>query len=90
MQRNQTETNPGTNVTTYALSPEERAGITKLAQNIAQAKLQIYDLNVQLEAAQRVRDQAEARLAGALAMLCDAHGMTQAELAPDFSTLTQK
>jgi hypothetical protein len=74
--------------TSYALTAEERAVMQGLASNAAQTKLQVYELNMQLEQAQRARDEASAALQGALILLANAHNLPGAALSQDFTTLT--
>jgi hypothetical protein len=71
----------------YDLSPGERSTAAGLMQQIAAAKLAVYELNCQLEKAQHERDAAEARFQGMLQFLANSHGMSVATLAPDYSRI---
>ena len=80
----------------YPLTPEERAGLQGLANQVSAAQLAVYARNVEIEAmkeklaaALRDVDAANARFNGALAFLLSAHGFTRGQLAQDFSTLVE-
>lgn len=71
----------------YALSDGERAELQALNSQVNSAKLAVYSLNVQLEAALKEVASTEARWLGALGLLATAHGMDKVILAPDLSRI---
>jgi hypothetical protein len=80
--------------TSYELTEAEYTHVIAVGNRIAQAKLYVYDLNVQLEELQKkiriaVADvnATDQSLGGALSILADAHGFKQAKLSQDMKTL---
>jgi len=73
----------------YSLSDQERASLQSLNTQALAAKLAVYQLNEQLEAARAEVKATEARWNGALQMLANANGMQSAQLAPDHSKITR-
>jgi hypothetical protein len=74
----------------YRLTEAEQLSMQQLDGQLQRAKAQIFDLNVQLELAQKTLMTAEARFHGAAAMLTDARGWKTGQFAPDFSRYTRK
>ena len=74
----------------YQLTAAERNTLQALHSAVAEKKLRVYELNVQLEAAQKERDATVALFQGALAMLANGHEMPGATLNPEFTILTAK
>ena len=86
------DTNETTNspATTYPLEAVERQTLLELNSAVAQQKIRIHDLNVELETAQRAREAATAMFQGALAMIANTHGMQGGQLSPDFTVITRQ
>lgn len=79
-----------TKQTEYKLAESERMVLLNLGNAVAQRKLAIYGLDMQLEVEQRERDTAEARFSGALSMIAESHGIHNGQIAPDFSIITEQ
>jgi len=71
----------------YRLTKEEKQTLLDLNTIAANQKLQVYELNMQLEQAQATRDKAESMFQGALSMLANAHGLPGGQLSSDFTIL---
>ena len=78
----QQSTDPG-----YTLTPGEQMGFQSMNQQVLHAKLVVYNLNAALEKALKEVDRAEAQFGGALSFLANAHGMSAAQITPDFSRI---
>lgn len=82
---NQTEKTPSG---VHVLSSEARALLLAYNTNALNAKVRIHDLNVQLEQAQKDRDQAEAHFGATQVAIAIAYGLRQpATLSPDFTQM---
>ncbi len=74
---------------TYSLSPEETQFFQMANTRVLNAKLKIHDLNVQLEAAQKDRDEGTAQFQTALALLAHSKKMqAPTVISPDFTQIT--
>ncbi len=71
----------------YTLTPGEQMVFASMNQQVLSAKMTVYNLNAALEKALKDVDAMEARFSGALALIANSHGMSQAQLAPDFSRI---
>lgn len=73
----------------YKLTERERAALQSLGNQTVNAKLAVYSLNLQLEAARAELKDSEARWLGALGLLATANGMEKVHLASDLSKITR-
>jgi hypothetical protein len=71
----------------YSLTAEEKQVLLDINKAAGQRKLAVYDLNMQLERAQRERDATEQLFAGALAMIANPRGLAGGTLTPDFTRI---
>lgn len=84
----QTEDSISAPVTSYTLTEQERLVFQTINQGAINAKLTIYNLNMQLERAMKARDSIEAQSSGALALLATAHGLqAPSKLSDDFTRI---
>lgn len=72
----------------YQLTPAEQMVFSSLNQQVANAKIVVYNLNAALERALKDVDKAEAQFGGALAFLGNSHGFGSVVITPDFSRIT--
>jgi hypothetical protein len=75
---------------TYQLTTEERDALLRATEFETSLKLRIYELQTQLEAAQRELIGAGAQGRGARAMLVQTRGWKDAILSDDLATLTRR
>lgn len=71
----------------YKLTDQERRAVALLNQQLANAKVLVFNLNAQLEKALKDVATAEAQWEGALHLLAIANGMDKARISPDFTEL---
>jgi hypothetical protein len=71
----------------YTLTPGERNVFASINQQILQAKLSVYNLNATLEKQLKEVERLEAQFGGALMLIANSHGMSQAQITPDFTRI---
>lgn len=75
--------------TVHSLNPFETSLLLEVYGALVNAKARIYDLQAELEIANRTLADAQSAFAGASRAVTGAHGMTRANLSPDFTKITQ-
>lgn len=75
---------------THDLNPHERALLMQYYGAVAASKARIYDLQIELETANKELTAAQAAFSGASAAVTGAHGMTRAQVSADFNKITQQ
>jgi hypothetical protein len=84
---------PGTTARTplpdpgYTLTPGERNVFASMNQQILQSKIGVYNLNAALEKQLKEVERLEAQFGGALMLIANSHGMSQAQITPDFTRI---
>lgn len=73
----------------YTLTKEESLAMRKLHAPVVGAKVLVFNLNAQLEEANKQVLATEARLDGAMNLLALSHGMENAKLDSEFKVLTK-
>jgi hypothetical protein len=71
----------------YVLTHGEQNVFASMNQQILQAKIGVYNLNAALEKQLKEVDRLESQFGGALALLANSHGMSQAQITPDFTRI---
>ncbi|HLG95518.1 MAG TPA: hypothetical protein VKX49_04315 [Bryobacteraceae bacterium] len=71
----------------YTLTSGERAVLAQYNQGVANAKVRIHDLNVELQKAQEAMREAQHGFTGIVTLLAQTHGMQNATLTPDWSRI---
>lgn len=73
---------------THDLSAPERMVLQEYFGQVSLAKARIYDLQIELERANKGLDKANNNFEGALTSVIGAHGMKRANVTPDFLKIT--